>query len=200
MMQFETSDSKRFLIVGLGNPGIKHRENRHNVGFMAADRLAAKFEISLRKVQSKAIIGLGQIDDISVILAKPQTYMNLSGISVSALVRYYKIHQERLLVVYDEIDLPLGTIRLREKGGTGGHNGMKSIVDYLGQDFSRIRMGVGRPPGEMDPSDYVLRNFHKSERVIVEELLDRSIDAIELYLSAGIAIAMNRFNGPVVEC
>jgi PTH1 family peptidyl-tRNA hydrolase len=167
---------------------------------MAIDRLAAKFEISLRKVQSKAIIGLGQIDDNPVILAKPQTYMNLSGDSVSALARYYKIDQEHLLVVYDEIDLPLGTIRLRERGGTGGHNGMKSIIDYLGRDFSRIRIGVGRPPGQMDPSDYVLQNFHKSEKVIVEELLIRLIDAIELFLSAGMAIAMNRFNGPVVEC
>jgi PTH1 family peptidyl-tRNA hydrolase len=199
-MQSETSDSPRYLIVGLGNPGTKHRKNRHNVGFMAIDRLAAKFEISLRKVQSKAIIGLGQIDDNPVILAKPQTYMNLSGDSVSALARYYKIDQEHLLVVYDEIDLPLGTIRLRERGGTGGHNGMKSIIDYLGRDFSRIRIGVGRPPGQMDPSDYVLQNFHKSEKVIVEELLVRLIGAIELFLSAGMAIAMNRFNGPVVEC
>ena len=199
-MQSETSDSKRYLIVGLGNPGIKHRENRHNVGFMAIDRLSEQFEITLKKVQSKAIIGLGQIDNNPVILAKPQTYMNLSGISVDALARYYKIDQERLLVVYDEIDLPLGTIRLREKGGTGGHNGMKSIIDYLGQDFSRIRIGVGRPPGQMDPSDYVLRNFHKSERVIVDEILDRSIDAIELFMVAGITIAMNQFNGPVVEC
>jgi PTH1 family peptidyl-tRNA hydrolase len=126
--------------------------------------------------------------------------MNLSGTSVSALARYYKIPQDRLLVVYDEIDLPLGTIRLREKGGAAGHNGMRSIIDYFDQDFSRIRVGVGRPPGQMDPSDYVLRNFHQSERVIVDEVLDKSIEAIELFISEGMATAMNRFNGPVVEC
>ena len=199
-IQSDTSESKRYLIIGLGNPGTKHRGNRHNVGFMAIDRLAAQFEITLKKVQSKAIIGLGQIDDIPVILAKPQTYMNLSGISVNALARYYKIPQDRLLVVYDEIDLPLGTIRLREKGGAGGHNGMRSIIDYFDQDFSRIRVGVGRPPGQMDPSNYVLRNFHQSERVIVDEVLDKSIKAIELFMSAGMATAMNRYNGPVVEC
>ncbi|MCA9936460.1 MAG: aminoacyl-tRNA hydrolase [Anaerolineales bacterium] len=184
----------RFLIVGLGNPGRNYRENRHNLGFMVVDKLAEKYAISLNSVKSKAIVGNGRVFDRPVILAKPQTYMNLSGDSVGPVAAFYKIPPENVLVIYDELDLPFGTIRLREQGGAGGHNGMKSIINHLGQGFPRVRLGIGRPPGRMDPAAWVLRDFGDEERPLLNEILAEAIQAIETYLAEGIQLAMSRHN------
>ncbi len=145
------------MIVGLGNPGREYRETRHNIGFMVVDTFAAKHEIKLSKVQNKAIVGIGKIGETKVILVKPQTYMNLSGQAVSALVRFYKIPLGNLVVAHDDVDLPFGVIRMRPGGGSAGQKGINSIIERVGsQDFPRLRMGVGRPPGQMDAAAYVL--------------------------------------------
>ncbi|MFQ5401401.1 MAG: aminoacyl-tRNA hydrolase [Anaerolineae bacterium] len=184
----------RYLIVGLGNPGRRYRGNRHNIGFMALDRLAEAHAISLSRHQDKAIIGDGRIAGRSVILAKPQTYMNDSGASVGPLARYYRIPPANVLVIYDELDLPFGTVRLREKGGAGGHNGMKSIIQQLGNEFPRLRLGIGRPPGRMPPAAYVLQDFGEGDKPLLEEVLGEAMKAVETYLQQGIELAMSRHN------
>lgn len=191
--------SSKFLLVGLGNPGRKYRHNRHNIGFMTIDRLAERHQITIGKTQQKALVGNGRIADHTVFLAKPQTYMNKSGDAVGPLANYYKIAPENLLVIYDELDLPLGTLRLREKGGAGGHNGMKSIIQHLGNDFPRVRLGIGRPHGRMPPAAYVLQDFGKDELPLVNEVVDEAVRAIETFLRDGITLAMSRHNGPVTE-
>ncbi len=193
------NDAERFLIVGLGNPGRKYRGNRHNIGFMAVDTLAAAYNIESSKVQNKAIVGNGRIQDQNVIIAKPQTYMNNSGDAVGPLARYYKVPPENVLVVYDELDLPFGTIRLREKGGAGGHNGMKSIINHLGQEFPRVRLGIGRPPGQMPVPAYVLQDFGKDDLPLLDDVLAEAVRAIETYLREGIQLAMSRHNGNLVN-
>lgn len=188
---------ERFLIVGLGNPGRNHAFNRHNVGFMAVDKLALAQGIDLRRVQSKAIVGNGRLAERAVILAKPQTFMNLSGEAVGALASFYRIPPRAVLVVYDELDIPFGVIRLREKGGAGGHNGMRSIIQHLGNDFPRLRLGIGRPPGRMDPAAYVLQDFGRDELPLVSEMLATAGQAIASFVRDGIDLTMSRFNGPV---
>ena len=189
--------SDRFLIVGLGNPGRKYRGNRHNIGFMVVDRLADEAGIRSNKVQNKAIVGDGRFAQQRIILAKPQTYMNDSGNAVGPLANFYKIPPERIFVIYDEMDIPFGSIRLREKGGAGGHNGMKSIIQHLGQDFPRMRLGVGRPPGRMPPPAYLLQDFSKEQIPVVTDMVDEAIRAIATYLQDGIQVAMNKHNGSV---
>lgn len=193
------AETDKFLVVGLGNPGRKYRGNRHNIGFMAADRLAAQYGIVLSTVQMKAIVGNGRIHNRAVVIAKPQTFMNSSGDAVGPLAKYYKIPPEQVMVVYDELDLPFGTLRLREQGGAGGHNGMKSIINHLGQGFPRLRLGIGRPPGQMPPAAYVLRDFDKAQLPLVDELLDTAVTAIETWLQDGIQLAMSRHNGTVLS-
>ncbi|MCB8985951.1 MAG: aminoacyl-tRNA hydrolase [Ardenticatenaceae bacterium] len=188
-------NEERFLIVGLGNPGRKYEKNRHNVGFMVVDKLAALHSISLGKVQNKALTGNGRIANQPVILAKPQTYMNDSGSAVGPLAHYYKVPPPNVLVIYDELDLPLGTVRLREKGGAGGHNGMKSIINHLGNDFPRLRLGIGRPPGQMPPAAWVLQDFGQDDWPIVTEILDEATRAVYTFVSEGIQLAMSRHNG-----
>ena len=188
---------ERFLIVGLGNPGRNHAFNRHNVGFMAVDKLALAQGIDLRRVQSKAIVGNGRLAERAVILAKPQTFMNLSGEAVGALASFYRIPPRAVLVVYDELDIPFGAIRLREKGGAGGHNGMRSIIQHLGNDFPRLRLGIGRPPGRMDAAAYVLQDFGRDELPLVSEMLATAGQAIASFVRDGIDLTMSRFNGPV---
>ena len=187
-------NSEPYLIVGLGNPGSKHKKNRHNVGFMAVDRLAEAAGISMGRVQHKALFGKGEIASYPVILAKPQTFMNRSGDPVNLLARYYKISPAGVLVVYDDLDLPLGSLRLRQKGGSGGHNGMKSVIQHLGNDFPRLRLGIGRPPGRMEAAAYVLRDFRKEELPIVNDLLDDAVAAIESFVQAGVDLAMTHHN------
>lgn len=187
----------RYLIVGLGNPGRKYRGNRHNIGFMAVDRLAQAHGIQGGKVQNKAIVADGRIAGKKVILAKPQTYMNASGDAVGPLASYYQIPHENILVIYDELDLPFGAIRLREKGGAGGHNGMKSIINHLGQDFPRMRLGIGRPPGQMPPHAYVLQDFRPEELPLLNDILDEAVRAVETWLQDGIQLAMSRHNSVI---
>ena len=188
-----------FLVVGLGNPGGKYKATRHNIGFMAVDELARVQGVALTKVQHKALTAEYRLGEARVILAKPQTFMNLSGESVAPLSRFYKIPPERVLVIYDELDLPLGTVRLREKGSAGGHNGMKSIIGQLGQEFPRMRLGIGRPPGQMPAHAYVLQEFGSKELELVREVLDTAVRATETFLREGILLAMSRHNGKINE-
>lgn len=190
----DMAEGERYLIAGLGNPGKEHRNNRHNIGFMAIDRLAEENGIPVGRVQSKAVVGNGHIAGMPVILAKPQTYMNRSGDSLGPLVNYYRIPLQNVLVIYDELDLPFGALRLRAEGGSGGHNGMKSIINHLGQGFPRMRLGIGRPPGRMEPADYVLQDFRGPEIEIAGALLDEAAAAVETYLTGGIDLAMTRHN------
>jgi PTH1 family peptidyl-tRNA hydrolase len=188
---------ERFLIAGLGNPGRQYAGNRHNFGFMAVDRFAQARGVPLQRVQNQAIVGQTRLGESTVILAKPQTFMNLSGNSIAALMRFYKLPTSNLLVVYDELDLPLGTLRLREKGGAGGHNGMRSLIQHLGDTFPRLRLGIGRPPGQMPAAAYVLQDFGRDEAPLVDEILDTAVQAMDVFAAEGIQRAMTRFNGPV---
>jgi peptidyl-tRNA hydrolase, PTH1 family len=191
----EAANENVTLIVGLGNPGREYASNRHNIGFLSADRWAATHTIAFNKVQHHAIIAQGRVENRRVIAAKPQTYMNESGRAVSALLRFYKVPVERLLVIFDDLDLPFGTIRLRAEGGAGGHNGMRSIMQHLGgNQFARLRLGIGRPPGRMDPAAYVLQDFSRAETAELGGLLDRAVDAIDVFTKEGITTAMNQFN------
>ena len=192
--KLKMADGERYLIAGLGNPGKEHRQNRHNIGFMVVDRLAEENGIALSRVQSKAVIGNGRIAGRQVILAKPQAYMNRSGDSIGPLVNYYRIPLENVLVIYDDLDLPFGDLRLRAEGGSGGHNGMKSIINHLGQAFPRLRLGIGRPPGRMEPADYVLQDFRGQEVEVAGSLIAEGAAAVATYLSEGIDLAMTRHN------
>jgi len=184
-----------FLIVGLGNPGRQYQNNRHNIGFMLLDTLADRLGISFTHLQSKALIAKAEYHDDRLILAKPQTFMNLSGQAIKALVRFYKIPLERLLVAYDDIDLPLGSIRLRPNGGSGGHLGVESVIEHLkSRDFSRLRIGVNRPPGRMEASDYVLQDFSVAEKEALTEILSRSCEAALIFIKDGLEIAMQQYN------
>ncbi|HID63524.1 MAG TPA: aminoacyl-tRNA hydrolase [Anaerolineae bacterium] len=186
----------RKLIVGLGNPGRKYARNRHNVGFQCLDRLAQAHGLSFARRRAKASLAIGKIAAIStgVALAKPLTYMNLSGRAVRQLVSFYKLSLEDILVIYDDLDLPLGTIRLRPEGGPGGHKGMRSIIEALGsQAFPRLRVGIGRPPGN-DAASYVLSDFTADEQITLESVYERVVAAVELFLREGIEAAMNTYN------
>ena len=192
-------EKETFLIVGLGNPGREYRLNRHNIGFRAIDRLAQVWGITLGNVRNKALIGQGLRGEVRVILAKPQTFMNLSGQSVAPLLRFYKIPLEKMLVIYDDLDLPLGTLRLRENGGSAGHKGMTSIIEQLGfNDFPRLRLGIGRPAGRMPVEDYVLQNFTEKEEDLLSTLLDRSVEAVDVFIKNGVNVAMTQFNGSLL--
>jgi PTH1 family peptidyl-tRNA hydrolase len=182
------------VIVGLGNPGERYEGTRHNVGFMALDRLAERWDIKLAPSKMKGWLGEGVIHRQKVILLKPATYMNLSGESVRAALDWYKADRENLVVVYDDLDLPTGQLRLREKGGAGGHNGIKSIIQHLGTpEFKRVRIGIDRPAPGSDIAHYVLDHFPKSEHPTVLEALDRSCDAIEYWLQENFFKAMNQY-------
>lgn len=184
-----------YLIAGLGNPGQEYRQNRHNVGFMVLDRLAESLNTNFSRLESKALVTKTTYNGIKLILVKPQTYMNLSGQPVSSLSRFYKIPYEQLLVVYDDVDLPFGTLRMRPEGGSGGQKGMKSIIEHLStQAFPRLRVGIGRPPGRMDAADYVLQNFSGSDQEFLPVVLDQATQAVLDFASQGIEAAMNKYN------
>lgn len=196
----EESGVPIILVAGLGNPGREYRENRHNIGFMLVDRVCRVLLITPGKVQSKAIIATGQYAGKKIILAKPQTFMNLSGQSVSGLMRFYKIPHERLLLVHDDLDLPLGTIRLRPGGGAGGQKGVASTIQQLGtQNFARLRLGIGRPPGQMDPAAYVLQDFSRQEKEVLELVMERAAKAALTFIESGLEPAMNLYNGNLKE-
>jgi len=185
-----------YLLIGLGNPGREYANTRHNFGFMAIDRLAVRLNARGMKVQSKAIVMDSKYEDHKLILAKPQTYMNLSGQSVQGLAHFYKIPNENLMILSDDLDLPFGTIRIRASGGPGGQRGLSSILEKLGtKDIPRMRLGIGRPPGRMDPADYVLQNFSRDDLKSLSELLDRAADAALEFVTNGLTASMNKFNG-----
>jgi PTH1 family peptidyl-tRNA hydrolase len=189
------SANQIFLIAGLGNPGRHYKNNRHNVGFLFIDRLASNLNATINRMESKALIAKSDYQNQRLIIAKPQTFMNLSGQSVGSLARFYKIPLENLLIAYDDIDLPFGSLRLRPDGGSGGHNGMKSIIERLGQsNFPRLRIGVSRPPGSMEAADYVLQDFTSQEMADLTWLLNQAVDATLCYISQGIDPAMNQYN------
>ncbi len=187
-----------FLLIGLGNPGREYRDSRHNVGFMFVDRLIVHLNARGMKVQSKAIVTTATYEERKLILAKPQTYMNLSGQSAQGLLHFYKLPIENMLVAHDDLDIPFGTIRIRPGGGPGGQRGMASTIEQLGtKDFPRLRIGIGRPPGRMDPSDYVLQNFSRDEVKILSEIIDRAADAALTFVVDGLNKAMNKYNGSI---
>lgn len=186
------------LIVGLGNPGPKYAATRHNVGWHVLDVLAARHNLAFSKTEKKALTATGQIAGQRALLAKPQTFMNLSGEAVRSLVDFYKVDLARLLLIADDLDIPLGTLRLRPAGSAGGQRGLASVIQHLGtQDFSRLRVGIGRPPGRMDPAAYVLQPFTGDEVILAREATERAADAVELWLREGVEAAMSRFNGDI---
>ena len=195
-MFFKPSGSVSWLIVFLGNPGPKYECTRHNAGFMAGDALAKKLGVSINRLRFKALTAAAEINGEKVLLMKPQTFMNLSGEAVGQAARFYKIPPERVLVVSDEISLPLGKLRVRPKGSAGGHNGLKSIIASLGSDaFPRIRIGVGAPPHpDYDMADWVLSVFRDQDLEDMLAASDRAAEAVTTYISDGPERAMNRFN------
>jgi len=188
-----------FLIVGLGNPGREYKENRHNVGFMLVDRLTVRLDGRMSRMQAKALVASVNYEGNKIILAKPQTYMNLSGRSIQGLARFYKLPLENMIVAHDDLDLPFGTIRIRPGGGPGGQRGVASTIERLGtKDFRRLRIGIGRPPGRMDPAAYVLQDFSKADQPLLSEILDHAADAALEFVLNGLDSAMNKFNGEVL--
>jgi peptidyl-tRNA hydrolase, PTH1 family len=189
-----------YLLIGLGNPGREYANTRHNFGFMLIDRLAVRLNARGLKVQSKAIVMNTTYEECKLILAKPQTYMNLSGQSVQGLIHVYKIPLTNVMILSDDLDLPFGTIRIRASGGPGGQRGLSSILERLGtKDVPRLRLGIGRPPGRMDPANYVLQNFSRADLQGISEILDRAADAVLAFVAHGLNKAMNEFNGDVRE-
>ncbi|MHB0912037.1 MAG: aminoacyl-tRNA hydrolase [Armatimonadota bacterium] len=181
------------LIVGLGNPGREYHGTRHNVGFEVIDALAKRHRIQVRSRRGKALIGTGSIEGEPVILAKPTTFMNLSGQAVGDLARRHRLNAEDIVVICDDVNLPLGKLRIRAKGSAGGHNGLKSIIHSLGtQDFPRVRVGIGTPRRDM--VDHVLSRFARAERPAVQESVEAAANAVEAILKSGIEAAMNSFN------
>ncbi|RME71932.1 MAG: aminoacyl-tRNA hydrolase [Chloroflexi bacterium] len=187
-----------WLVVGLGNPGPKYEATRHNAGWHVLDLLVRRYPgLRFDKKQSKALIARGDIAGVPVLLVKPQTFMNLSGEAVGPLARFYKVPADRVLVIFDDIDLPAGALRLRPKGGAGGHKGMRSLIQHLGtEEFPRIRLGIGRPAGRMPVEAYVLQKFSPDEWEMMQITYQRAADAVEAVLTEGIDRAMNRFNLP----
>ena len=185
-----------YIIAGLGNPTKQYENTRHNIGFMAIDALADKYDINMIECKHKSLIGKGMINGTKVILVKPLTYMNLSGEAIRAVSEYYKIDEtEELLVIYDDISLDLGQIRIRKKGSAGGHNGLKSIIANLGHDtFRRIKIGVGGKPEGYDLADYVLGHFNGEEIAVMKDSLERTQRAVNLILEGKVDAAMNEYN------
>lgn len=182
-------------IVGLGNPGKQYEQTRHNIGFMVIDELSSLFNIPLDQSKHKGLYGIGFYKGEKVLLLKPLTYMNLSGESIRAVIDYYQIPLENFVVIYDDLDLPVGKIRLRQKGSAGGHNGIKSTIAHLGtQEFNRIRIGINRPPKGMQVPDYVLGRFSKEDQVQVAEAVRNSANACEMWMDQPFLQVMNDYN------
>ncbi|HSV64938.1 MAG TPA: aminoacyl-tRNA hydrolase [Mycobacteriales bacterium] len=183
------------LVIGLGNPGTAYAGNRHNAGFMVLDLLAERADGRFRSHRSRTDVLEGRLAGLRVVLAKPRSYMNESGGPVKAVCDFYKITPDRLTVVYDELDLPYGTLRLKYGGGDNGHNGLRSVTRALGtRDYYRVRFGIGRPPGRQDPADYVLKDFSTAERKDLPVLVDRAADAVEALLRTGLEATQNVYH------
>ena len=186
---------ERWLIAGRGNPGPEYAGNRHNAGHMVADLLAEWMGCRFKAHRTRNDVAEGRLAGVPVTLAKPRTYMNLSGGPVTAIAAFYKIPPERIVVIHDELDIPFGAVRLKFGGGDNGHNGLRSITQALGtNEYHRARFGIGRPPGRMDAATYVLRDFSAAERKELPLLIDRCADAVETLLSKGLAVAQNTFH------
>ena len=184
-----------FIVVGLGNPGDKYRATRHNVGFVAVDILANMMGISINKSFGKSLVGSGSVDGEKVILVKPQAYMNLSGLSVFEIKNWYKIDTSNIIVIYDDVDLSVGAMRIRPSGGAGTHNGMRSVISSLDSEvFPRIRIGIGSAPQVMDLADYVLSSFSSEEIPVIGEACQKAAKGAMLIMTKGIQEAMNRCN------
>lgn len=185
-----------YVIAGLGNPGTKYENTRHNIGFMVIDAVAEKNHISVTEKKHRALIGKGMIGGERALLVKPQTFMNLSGESIREIIDYYKIEEKtELIVISDDISLPPGALRIRKKGSAGGHNGLKNIILHLGHDeFQRIRLGVGEKPSGYDLADYVLGHFNEEDRALIRESVEQAAEAVEVMMVEGADRAMNRFN------
>lgn len=187
-------DNGPWLVVGLGNPGPEYAGNRHNIGFMVADLLAERIGGKFKAHKSRAQVVEGRLAGHRVVLAKPMTYMNLSGGPVTALRDFYKVAPERLVVVHDELDIDFAVLRLKRGGGDNGHNGLKSITKSLGPDYFRVRFGIGRPPGRMDVAAFVLRDFSSTERKGLDVEVDRAADAVESLVTEGLERAQGLYN------
>ena len=185
-----------YLIVGLGNPGREYRNNRHNIGFMFIDALATYLKTNFSRVQFRSLVTTVDYKNNKMILAKPQTFMNLSGQAVASLMRFYKLSLSNFIVANDDLDLSLGAIRIRPLGGSGGQKGLNSIIENLGtQDFQRLRLGIGHPPGQMDAAEYVLQDFNKEEAIVISETLQKAVEAVLLFSENGLNAAMTKYNG-----
>ena len=185
-----------YIIVGLGNPGKQYENTRHNVGFNVIDILADEYGISVTKMKHKALIGEGRVGTEKVVLVKPVTYMNLSGESLAEIYNFYKVETSNIVVIYDDIDLDVGKIRIRKKGSGGTHNGMRSIIKCLGaNDFPRVRVGVSKPKPGQDLADFVLSRFRKEESDDVELGLEKAAKAVDVMIRDNIDLAMNKYNG-----
>ncbi|MGL5713113.1 MAG: aminoacyl-tRNA hydrolase [Paraclostridium sp.] len=185
-----------YVVVGLGNPGKQYEHTRHNVGFDVIDMLAKEYDISVTKIKHKALIGEGRVGTEKVLLVKPQTYMNLSGETLIDIYNYYKVDPENIVVIYDDIDLDVGKLRIRKKGSAGTHNGMRSIIKCLGlSDFPRIRVGVSRPRPGQDLADFVLSRFRKEEADDLQIGLEKAANAVDCMIREDIDKAMNKYNG-----
>ncbi|KAK9273733.1 hypothetical protein L1049_018543 [Liquidambar formosana] len=193
---FCTSALRPWLFVGLGNPGDKYKGTRHNVGFEMIDAFAESQGIPMDTVHCKAIFGQGSVGDVPVLLAKPQTYMNLSGESTGPLAAYYKLPLNRVLVFHDDMGLPCGVLRLHHEGGHGSHNGLKSVIyNFRGnREFARLRIGIGRPPGQMDPKAFLLQKFNATARERIDAALQEGVGALKLLLSKGLTESARCFN------
>jgi PTH1 family peptidyl-tRNA hydrolase len=188
---------ERWLIIGLGNPGPEYAGNRHNVGRMVAEELATRMGARFRRHKSRAETAEGMLAGVPVTIGIPRVFMNLSGGPVASLRDFYKIPPGRIVVIHDELDVPFGEIRLKLGGGAGGHNGLRSVTAALGSpDYYRVRIGIGRPPGRMDPADFVLRDFSTAQRKELPLLIDRAADAVEALLRDGLEPAQNAFHAP----
>lgn len=189
-----------WLVVGLGNPGARYAANRHNAGYMVADLLAERMGAAFRAHRARALVAEGRLGGPGaggprVVIAKPVTFMNLSGGPAAALAAYFKIPLSRLVVIHDELDIGYGVLRLKRGGGDNGHNGLKSVTAALGRDYLRVRFGVGRPPGRMDVAAWVLKDFAAAEVKELDYLVDRAADAVEALIRDGLAPAQNVYNG-----
>lgn len=183
------------IIAGLGNPTRQYEGTRHNTGFSAIYRIADKYDIKMNIAKHKALIGTGIIAGEKVMLVMPQTFMNLSGESIGEIIRFYKASAEDLIVIYDDIDLDVGKIRIRAKGSAGGHNGIKNIIQHIGtESFDRIRIGIGHKPPHFDLADYVLSRYGNDELPLIRDAVDNAADAVEIIISDGINKAMNKYN------
>ncbi|MFO7173093.1 MAG: aminoacyl-tRNA hydrolase [Bacillota bacterium] len=184
-----------WIVAGLGNPGERYAYTRHNTGFMVVDTYARKQGLAVSKSGHQALYAELRVGEHRVVLLKPQTYMNLSGQSVAAAARWYKVEPQQVLVIYDDLDLPLGTLRLRLKGSSGGHNGVRSIIEHLGtEEFPRIRVGIGRPAAGESVVDWVLSPFTEEEKPVIAAAVERAAEALDTALRLGFVAAMNRYN------